>query len=56
MIRNLKMLILKIAFSPLWLLMLIVFLVSCLYKEAFNKDLSMLDDIKLYRLMEYWRL
>ena len=56
MIRKLKMLILKITFSPVWLLMLIVFLISCLYKKAFNNDLTMLDEIKLYRLMEYWRL
>lgn len=53
MIRNLKMLILKIAFSPLWISVLLL----VLFLQGFNIAFRMGWRVKSTKeLLEYWRL
>lgn len=51
MTRELKMLILKLVFSPLWVLTLLIPLVY-IFLYGFDKDLKEL----LKDIFEYWRL
>lgn len=56
MIHNAKMLILKIYFSPVWLLVVFFCILMYLYDiAAGNKPRQSFNDLVL-ELLEYWRL